>query len=102
MPRIDSALGLYGWVLSAGGTLAVLLFWAMGALFLLQGEGLIAELRLTGGWSTAFWAFPFVALGAVAAGTIAFFAKAYEAAVAVSGLPIVAVAAYYLALVVLR
>ncbi|MEX2501285.1 MAG: hypothetical protein WD336_02820 [Trueperaceae bacterium] len=102
MPKVDSALGLYGLILAALGSLFVLYFWSMGALFLLQNEGFIAELQLAGGWRTAFWSYPFLTLGAIAAGAIAFLARRYDVAVAAAGLPLVAAIGYYFALVLVR
>jgi len=99
MPRIDRTTAILGLALAAGGALFVLMFWIMGALNLQQGYGLVADLRLSGAWLTAFWAFPFVTFAAIAAAIIALLAEANEIAVSVAGLPIVAVVAYYLALV---
>jgi len=99
MPRIDRTTAILGLALAAGGALFVLMFWIMGALNLQQGYGLVSDLRLSGAWLTAFWAYPFITFAAVSAAIIALLAEANEIAVGVAGLPIVGVVAFYLALV---
>jgi hypothetical protein len=99
MPRIDRALAMYGLVLAIGGSLFVLLFWAMGAVHLQRGAGLIHDLQLSGMWSTLFWIYPLVTFATVFAAVLAYLAKLEAAALGVAGLPIVGVVVYYLALV---
>lgn len=99
MPRIDRTTAILGLALAAGGALFVLMFWIMGAMNLQRGYGLVSELQLSGAWLSAFWSYPFVTFAAVSAAIIALLAEANEIAVGVTGLPIVGVVAYYLALV---
>lgn len=98
MPRIDRTLAIYGLALAIGGALFVLLFWAMGAINLHKGAGLVAQLGLDGMWRTLFFWYPFVTFGAVFAALVAFFANREDVALGIAGLPIVGVVAYYLAL----
>ncbi len=98
MPRIDRTLALIGLVAAIGGALFVLLFWAIAAISLQNGAGLIHDLQLTGMWRTFFYLYPLVTFAAVFAGVIAFLADREEIALGVAGLPIVGVVAYYLAL----
>ena len=99
MPRLDRSTALYGLILTAGGGMAVLLFWIIAAISRFRGYGLISQLELTGAWEVAFWAYPFLLFLAVFGGITAYAADAREAAVGIAALPIVGIVLYYLALV---
>src|SRR5690625_1579374 len=67
-PEVDNErlLGVYGIIFGFLGTFMISIFWSMGAVLKATGEdGTIVQLGLTGLWNTAFWSFPFVAVGAV-------------------------------------
>lgn len=100
MPRIDRTLALYGLIFAIAGALFVLLFWAIGAINLQTGAGLISQLELSGLWLTAFYAYPFVTFVGVVGGLIAFLANRNEAALGLAGLPVAGVTLYYLGLTV--
>lgn len=98
MPRIDPTLALYALALAIGGALFVLFFWAIAAVKIQTGSGLIAQLGLSGLWQTLFYAYPFVTFLAVVGGIVAYLVDRYEAALGFAGLPVAGVAVYYLAL----
>lgn len=98
MPQIDRTLAMYGLVFGIGGSMAVLLFWVIAALNVQRGYGLVHQLELSGMWSTAFYAYPFLLAAAAAGALIAFFANREPVAVGVGGLPVVAAIAFYFAL----
>jgi len=100
---LERLLGLFGLIFGFLATFMVSIFWSMGAMILLTGEGgTIQQLDLQGAWSFLFWAYPFVAAGSVllALGAYAF-GRAKEAA-GIAMLPAIGVALYYFALVQLR
>ena len=104
-PTVDNErlLGLFGMIFGIIGTFGVGLFWSMGMNVLRTGEGgFLAELQLEGLWSTLFWAYPFVAIGAVVLAVGAFAIGRVKEAAGIAALPIVGVVLYYFALVVLR
>jgi len=103
--RVDNerVLGVYGIILGALPGALVLIFWTMGAVHLLTGNGgLINELQLTGAWRVLFFSYPVVLLVAVLAALGAFALKRYKEAAGIALLPVAGVILYYLALVQLR
>ena len=98
-PGPDRSLALYGVVFGAVGSLGILFFWIIAAILLgTRNGGFITDLALDGLWLTGFWAYPFVALAAVATGAILFIAKRDREAVGAAGLPVGLTAVFYLAL----
>ena len=103
--RVDNerVLGVYGIILGILPGALVLIFWAMGALHLLTGNGgLINELQLTGAWRFLFLSYPVVLVLAFLAALGAFAIKRYKEAAGIAMLPVIGVVVYYLALVQLR
>lgn len=104
-PQVDNerVLGLYGVILGSIATFMVSVFWAMGAVLKATGNGgIIVQLDLQGIWNTLFWAFPFVALGAIVLSVAAFALGRAKEAAGIALLPAVGVVLYYFALVQLR
>lgn len=104
-PKVDNErlLGLFGMIFGVLGTFGVGLFWSMGMNILRTNEGgIVAELQLKGLWNTLFWAYPFVAIGAVVLALGAFAIGRVKEAAGISFLPVVGVVLYYFALVNLR
>lgn len=100
---LERLLGLFGLIFGFLATFMVSIFWSMGAMILLTGEGgTIQQLDLQGLWRTLFWAFPFVAGGSVVLALGAFAVKRYKEAAGVAALPAIGVLLYYLALIQLR
>lgn len=100
---IERLLGVFGLIFGFLGTFMVTIFWSMGAMILLTGEGgTIQQLDLQGLWRTLFWAFPFVAAGSVVLALGAFAVGRVKEAAGIALLPAGAVVLYYLALVQLR
>src|SRR5690606_41929579 len=66
--EVDNArvLGVYGIILGALPGVLVLVFWSMGAIQVLTGNGgLINELQLSGAWRWRFFSYPIVLVAAV-------------------------------------
>ena len=96
-------LGVYGIILGLLPAVLILVFWSMGALHLLTGNGgLINELQLTGAWRFLFLSYPVVLVLALLAALGAFALKRYKEAAGIAMLPVAGVLVYYLALVQLR
>jgi len=102
-PENGPLLATYGLVLGLLAVCGVGLFWAMGAVLLLSGNGgQINDLRLTGLWRTLYFAYPIVALAGIGAALLAFKVGRYLEAGALVLLGPAAAVLYYLALVTLR
>jgi len=96
-------MGVFGLIFGFLATFMISIFWAMGALTLLNGEGgTIQQLNLQGIWNTLFWAYPFVAVGSVVLALGAYAVGRAKEAAGIAMLPAIAVTLYYLALVQLR
>jgi len=103
--EVDNArvLGVYGIILGALPGVLVLVFWSMGAIQLLTGNGgLINELQLSGVWRWLYFSYPVVLVVAVLLSLGAFAMKRYMEAAGLALLPVIGVVLYYLALVQLR
>lgn len=98
--RSGTILGVFAGIAGSG---AILFFWLLGAIGLLNGSGgTIVHLQLEGFWSTAFLAYPFLFFASLLAGGVLAALKRDLEAVGVFGLPVVAAVVYYLALVHVR
>ncbi len=98
--RSGTWLGAAAGLLGGGG---LLLFWIMGAIGLVTlTGGTINQLELAGVWRAAYWAYPFVFIGATVAGGALVALERDREAVGVFSLPLAAAVAYYLALIYLR
>lgn len=99
----ERLLSVFGLIFGFLGTFMVSIFWSMGAMILLTGEGgTIQQLNLQGLWATLFWAFPFVAIGSVVLALGAFAVGRVKEAAGLALLPAAGVLLYYFALVQLR
>lgn len=102
-PDNARVLSVYGIILGIGGSLFVMLFWAMAAVLVITNNGgLITELNLQGAWLWSFYAYPFVALLASAAAVFLYMARRHLEAVGTSFAPIGLLVLYFLALHLLR
>ncbi len=100
---LERLMGVFGLIFGFLATFMISIFWAMGALTLLNGEGgTIQQLNLQGIWNTLFWAYPFVAVGSVVLALGAYAVGRAKEAAGIAMLPAIAVTLYYLALVQLR
>ena len=100
---IERLLSVYGLIFGFLATFMVGIFWSMGAVILLTGEGgTIQQLDLQGLWRTLFWAYPFVAVGSVVLALGAFAVGRVKEAAGIAFLPALGVLLYYIALVQLR
>ena len=100
---LERLLGVYGIIFGFLATFMISIFWSMGAVILLTGEGgTIQQLDLQGIWSTLFWAYPFVAVGSVVLALGAYAVGRVKEAAGIAALPAIGVLLYYLALVQLR
>ncbi len=99
----DRSPTVFGWVFALLGSGGVLLFWAMGAIDLLTGNGgLILQLQLEGIWRLLFLAYPaafvvFLLLG----GALVALGRDLES-IGVAAAPAALAVLYYLALIYLR
>lgn len=99
----ERLLSVFGLIFGFLATFMVSIFWSMGAVILLTGEGgTIQQLDLQGIWNTLFWAYPFVAVGSVVLALGAFAVGRVKEAAGIAFLPAAGVVLYYLALVQLR
>ena len=99
----ERLLGVFGIIFGFLGTFMVSIFWAMGAVLKVTGNGgTMVQLNLQGVWNTLFWAFPIVALGSVVLTLAAFALGRAKEAAGMAALPTLAVILYYFALVQLR
>lgn len=102
-PDNERLLGVYGMIFGFLATFMVGVFWSMGAVLKVTGNGgTIVQLNLEGWWNTLFWAFPFVALGSIVLALGAFALGRAKEAAGIAFLPAIGVLLYYLALVQLR
>lgn len=99
----DRVLAVYGIILGALPAVLILVFWSMGAILLLTGNGgIINELQLTGAWRWLYFSYPIVVLVALLLALGAFAMKRYMEAAGLAMLPTIGVVLYYLALVQFR
>lgn len=99
----DRTLVGYIMIFAQLGTLAILFFWFMGALLLLtENGGQINGLRLDSTERALFLSYPFIAVGASAAGWLLFWGRQHLLSVAFGGLPVAATALFFLTLVIFR
>lgn len=99
----ERLLGIYGMLLGFLSSFMIAIFWSMGAILKVTGNGgTIVQLDLQGLWNTLFWAFPYVAAGSVVLAVGAFAAGRAKEAAGISMLPTIGVVLYYFALVMLR
>lgn len=99
----DRSPTVFGWVFALLGSGGVLLFWVMGAIGLLTGNGgFILQLELDGAWRTAFLSYPFVLVGFVLiGGALAALRRDLESIGAV-GTPAALALLFYFALLYVR
>lgn len=102
MPRIDPTLALIGLILALGGALFILLFWTMGAVNLLVGQGLISQIVLGDLGRVLYFSYPFVVVISAVGAIVLYMMKQEAPAVGLAGLPIAGVTAFYLVLTVLN
>lgn len=97
----ERTLSLYGYIFAAIGAGGILFFWVIAAILYATGNGgLIVQMELPGLWRTAFLSYPIVAVVALVAGAILWFARRDLEAVAVAGAPVGLTVLYYLLLTV--
>ncbi len=102
-PNNARVLSVYGMILGIGGSLFVVLFWAIGAALLITDNGgQINELALRGAWLWLFYAYPFVALIFSAVSVGLYMLRRNLEAVGASMTPLGLVVLYFLALHLLR
>lgn len=99
----ERVLGIYGIVLGLIPAMGVLVFWSMGAILLLTGNGgYVNELQLTGAWRFLFFSYPAVLVVSLLLALGAFFLNRFKEAAGLAMLPVIGVVLYYFALVQLR
>ncbi len=99
----DRSPTVFGWLFALLGSGAGLLFWVMGAIVLITGNGgLIVQLGLEGVWLTLFLAYPFVFVAALLGGVALVALKRDLESIGVVGSPLALALLYYLALIYLR
>lgn len=73
----ERVLSTFGMIMLQVAGLGVLLFWIMGAILLLTGNGgQITDLNLTGFWRTVYFSYPFLLIFLSLIGWLAFWRKA--------------------------
>ena len=99
----DRSPTVFGWVFALLGSGGVLLFWVMGAIGLLSGNGgQILQLQLEGVWRSLFLAYPFVFVAALLAGGVLVGLKRDLESIGAVGAPLALALLYYLALIYVR
>ncbi len=99
----DRSPTLFGWVFALLGSGGVLLFWVMGAIGLLTGNGgFILQLQLEGIWRLLFLAYPAAFLVALLLGGALVALKRDLESIGVVAAPAGLALLYYVALIYLR
>lgn len=99
----DRSPTVFGWVFALLGSGGILLFWSMGAVDLVTGNGgFILQLQLEGAWRTLFLAYPFVFVAALLAGGALVALRRDLESIGVIGSPLALALLYYLALIYVR
>lgn len=99
----DRSPTVFGWVFALLGSGGLLLFWAMGAIGLLGGNGgTILKLELEGMWRVLFLSYPFVFVVFVLIGGALVALRRDLESIGAVGTPLALAVLYYFALLYVR